>query len=106
MLLCIACVYLCYDRDMVFFGGKVITVNAGSSSIKVETFKAEAGMASSECSISIIDIGQVTSRIWIKNKAGLETMRQISLNIHCCSCGCVTSIAVPSAWSVVCEAVL
>lgn len=67
---------------MVFSGGKVITVNAGSSSIKIEIFKVGAGVVSGEYRISIADIGQASSKLHIKNTAGSETQKEVRAMHH------------------------
>lgn len=67
---------------MVPSGDRIITVNAGSSSIKVDIFKVEAKILSRECSILIVGIGQTSSKLRIKNMASAETKQTIQAMHH------------------------
>lgn len=67
---------------MVSFGSKVIAVNTGSSSIKVEIFKVGAGIVSSEHYISITDIGQASSKLHVKNTVNPETEKEVQVMRH------------------------
>lgn len=59
--------YICYDRSMTIAAGNIVTVNAGSSSIKLAVFAASS--SSSELSrlldLSISDIGQPMSTLQV-----------------------------------------